>query len=332
MVNRRDKKCSIYDIDIYIEDFSVMEGRYQEKDYYMLQTLTLISSLETACITQSLVDKMAGDLNSTSQNQLYPSVAYDFALPAGMDGNKAKEIARTNIGSLPIDVIVQGTENRRKKLFLADMDSTIIGQECIDELADEIGVKDKVAAITVAAMNGEIDFVDALNDRVKLLAGLEDTIVSRVISERITINNGAREALAVMCSNQTHTALVSGGFTVFASVIAKEVGFHEFHANILIAEDGKFSGTVEQPVLGQQAKLDHLNRMAEDMKISLSETISIGDGANDLPMLMNSGTGIAFHAKPTVAAKADVVINHGDLTSLLFAQGYTKEDIDKAMA
>ena len=298
----------------------------------MPHILTLISSLGNACISEILVEKLAGELACRSPNWLYPSVACDFELPEGMDSSKAREIAKENIGGLPIDAIVQGSENRRKRLFLADMDSTIIGQECIDELADEIGVKEKVAAITVAAMNGEIDFVDALNDRVKLLAGLEDNIVSKVISERITINNGAREALAVMRHNKTHTALVSGGFTVFASEIAKEVGFHEFHANILITKDGKFSGKVEQPVLGQQAKLDHLNRLAGDMNISLSETISIGDGANDLPMLMNSGTGIAFRAKPTVAAKAEVVINHGDLTSLLFVQGYTKEDIDQAMA
>ena len=298
----------------------------------MSQTLTLISSLENACLTDGLIEQLSDDLQCPAYRILYPKVACDFPLPDDVTKNQALEIAKNLIGDLPIDVIVQTSENRRKKLFLADMDSTIIGQECIDELAAEVGVKDQVAAITEAAMNGEIDFEGALKDRVALLSGLEDGIVAKVMEDRITINSGAREALAVMRANGTHTALVSGGFTVFASEIATEVGFHEFHANILISENGKFNGEVAEPVLGQQAKLDQLNRMANEKQVSLSETIAIGDGANDLPMLMNAGTGIAFHAKPTVAAQADVIINHGDLTSLLFAQGYTKADIETAMA
>ncbi len=298
----------------------------------MSQTLTLISSLENACLTDGVIEQLSGTLQSPAYWILYPKVASDFQLPDDVTKNQALEIAKNLIGDLPIDVIVQASENRRKKLFLADMDSTIIGQECIDELAAEVGVKDQVAAITEAAMNGEIDFEGALKDRVALLSGLEDGIVTKVMEDRITINSGAREALAVMRANGTHTALVSGGFTVFASEIATEVGFHEFHANILISENGKFNGEVAEPVFGQQAKLDQLNRMVNEKRVSLGETIAIGDGANDLPMLMNAGTGIAFHAKPTVAAQADVIINHGDLTSLLFAQGYTKADIETAMA
>ncbi len=298
----------------------------------MSQTLTLISSLENACLTDGVIEQLSGTLQSPAYWILYPKVASDFQLPDDVTKNQALEIAKNLIGDLPIDVIVQASENRRKKLFLADMDSTIIGQECIDELAAEVGVKDQVAAITEAAMNGEIDFEGTLKDRVALLSGLEDGIVTKVMEDRITINSGAREALAVMRANGTHTALVSGGFTVFASEIATEVGFHEFHANILISENGKFNGEVAEPVFGQQAKLDQLNRMVNEKRVSLGETIAIGDGANDLPMLMNAGTGIAFHAKPTVAAQADVIINHGDLTSLLFAQGYTKADIETAMA
>ena len=297
----------------------------------MTNTLTLISSLENACISKALVSKIVDHLGS-QQKELYPRVAYDFDVAANVAYDALLNFLASEIASLPIDIIIQPQENRRKKLFLADMDSTIIGQECIDELAAELGIKDKVAKITEAAMNGEIDFEQALKDRVALLAGLEENIVSRVLDERITINQGAKEALAVMRANGTHTALVSGGFTVFAKEIASAVGFHEFHANVLQSEAGKFSGKVEEPILGQQAKLDQLNRLAAEKNLQLDETIAIGDGANDLPMLLSAGTGIAYHAKPTVAEQATVVINHGDLSAILFVQGYTKADIDAVMA
>ena len=297
----------------------------------MTNTLTLISSLENACISKALVSKIVDHLGS-QQKELYPRVAYDFDVAANVAYDALLNFLASEITSLPIDIIIQPQENRRKKLFLADMDSTIIGQECIDELAAELGIKDKVATITEAAMNGEIDFEGALKDRVSLLAGLEEAVFAKVLSNRITINQGAYEALAVMRAHGTHTALVSGGFTIFAKEIAGEVGFHEFHANELLSEDGKFTGKVAEPILGQQAKLDQLNRLANEKQIALSDTIAIGDGANDLPMLLSAGTGIAFHAKPTVAEQAKAIINHGDLTSILFIQGYRKSDIDKVMA
>jgi len=297
----------------------------------MTNTLTLISSLENACISKDLVNKVVAYLGN-SQNELYPSVAYDFDVMGNVAEEELMAFLRSEIADLPIDIVIQPQENRRKKLFLADMDSTIIGQECIDELAAELGIKEQVAQITEAAMNGEIDFENALKDRVALLAGLEENIVSKVLSERITINQGAKEALAVMRANGTHTALVSGGFTIFAKEIAHAVGFHEFHANILHTEEGRFSGKVKEPILGQQAKLDQLNRLASEKNLLLDETIAIGDGANDLPMLLNAGTGIAYHAKPTVAEQAKAIINHGDLTSILFIQGYTKSDIVKTVA
>ena len=297
----------------------------------MTHTLTTISSLENSCLTEALVSKISEALQVSQTRWLYPSVACDFDLQNSTDTAEEINLVRSIIGYLPIDVVIQNSDNRKKKLFLADMDSTIIGQECIDELAAELGIKDKVAAITEAAMNGEIDFEGALKDRVALLAGLEEAVVAEVLSNRITINQGAHEALAVMRAHGTHTALVSGGFTIFAKEIAGEVGFHEFHANELLIQDGKFSGKVAEPILGQQAKLDQLNRLANEKQITLSETIAIGDGANDLPMLMNAGTGIAFHAKPSVAEQAKVVINHGDLSAILFVQGYTKADIDAAM-
>lgn len=298
----------------------------------MTHALTLLTSFQNSCLTDAIAQKVSSALEGDNMQWLYPAVACDFSLQEMGNADDVKAMVQKTIGDLPIDIIIQNSENRKKKLFLADMDSTIIGQECIDELAAELGIKDKVAKITEAAMNGEIGFEGALKDRVALLAGLEEAIVAEVLSNRITINKGAHEALAVMRANATHTALVSGGFTVFAKEIAGAVGFDEFHANQLLTENGKFSGKVAEPILGQQAKLDQLNRLANEKQIALSDTIAIGDGANDLPMLMNAGTGIAFHAKPSVAEQAKVIINHGDLSSILFVQGYTKADIDAAMA
>ncbi len=301
-----------------------------ERKFAMQHMLTLISSLKNACISEALASSLSNKLGASSK-WLYPGVACDFELPKNVVKQEALKTTQEIIADLPVDIVFQPAQNRKKKLFLADMDSTIIGQECIDELAAEIGVKDEVSKITEAAMNGEIDFEHALNDRVALLSGLEESIVSAVLKNRIVINDGAKEALAVMRANNTHTALVSGGFTVFASEIAREVGFDEFHANMLLSQDGKFTGKVQMPILGQQAKLDQLGRLALEIGIELSYTIAIGDGANDLPMLMSAGTGIAFHAKPSVAAQAQIIINYGDLSSILFVQGYTKADVDKAM-
>lgn len=315
---------------VYKIGFCVIQWRVNE-GFRMTHILTLVSSFKNACLTEALVEEVSTALEVTATQWLYPSVACDFNLSATSNTDEVSALAQNIIADLPIDMIIQNSANRKKKLFLADMDSTIIGQECIDELAAELGIKDKVATITEAAMNGEIDFEGALKDRVALLAGLEEAVVAKVLSNRITINQGAHEALAVMRADGTHTALVSGGFTIFAKEIAGEVGFHEFHANELLIEDGKFSGKVAEPILGQQAKLDQLNRLASEKQIALRDTIAIGDGANDLPMLMNAGTGIAFHAKPSVAAQAKVVINHGDLSAILFVQGYTKADIDAAM-
>ena len=297
----------------------------------MPNILTLISSFKNACIDPSIISELKVSFGTEKPKILYPNVACEFMLPTSLDWDMAKIIAQKTIQDQPIDIVIQPSKNRRKKLFLADMDSTVIGQECIDELAAEIGVKDKVSAITEAAMGGKIDFEGALKDRVALLEGLKEDVVAKVLKERISINEAAKEALAVMRSHGTYTALVSGGFTVFAREIADTVGFHEYHANVLLSEGGCFSGKVAEPILGQQAKLDQLNRLAREKQIPLSDTIAIGDGATDLPMLMNAGTGIAFHAKPSVAEQAKVVIKHGDLSAILFVQGYTKADIDQAM-
>jgi phosphoserine phosphatase len=206
------------------------------------------------------------------------------------------------------------------------MDSTMIGQECIDELAAEVGLKEKVATITARAMNGEIAFEPALRERVALLKGLPISVVDEVIAKRITLTPGGPELLATMKSKGHYTALVSGGFTVFTSRIAATLGFDENRANTLLEDGGILSGFVAEPILGKQAKVDALNEISARLGISPEEAIAVGDGANDLGMLHLAGAGVALHAKPAVAAEAQMRINHGDLTALLYIQGYRKTD------
>jgi phosphoserine phosphatase len=202
----------------------------------------------------------------------------------------------------------------------------MIGQECIDELAAEVGLKDKVSQITARAMNGEIAFEPALRERVALLKGLPISVVGEVIAKRITLTPGGKELIATMKARGGYTALVSGGFTVFTGPIAAVLGFDENRANILIEQDGVLTGEVAEPILGKQAKVDSLLDIAGRLGISPNETIAVGDGANDLGMLGTAGSGVALHAKPAVAAEAKIRIDHGDLTALLYLQGYRKSD------
>lgn len=237
------------------------------------------------------------------------------------------EAARAAVGSAGIDVIVQLAEGRRKKLLLADMDSTMIRQECIDELAAEVGKKQHVAAITERAMRGEIAFEPALRERVALFEGLHPDTVLRVISRKITMTPGARTLVQTMRSQGAHTVLVSGGFTVFASVIAERIGFHESRANtLLLNENGRFSGLVAEPILGNEAKLEALRELRQTQGITASETVAVGDGANDLAMLQEAGLGVAYRAKPAVADATHARIEHADLTALLYAQGYRRDE------
>ncbi len=234
------------------------------------------------------------------------------------------------IADAPIDVVVQEAETRRKKFLIADMDSTMIGQECIDELADVVGLKDKVAAITARAMNGEIAFEPALRERVALLKGLPISVVDEVIAQRITLTSGGPELIATMKARGFYSALVSGGFTVFTSRIAATLGFDENRANLLIEKDGFLTGEVAEPILGKQAKVDALEEISARLGITPDDVIAVGDGANDLGMLGIAGSGVALHAKPTVAAQAKIRIDHGDLTALLYIQGYRKTDFTVA--
>uniref|UniRef100_UPI00273DEAEC phosphoserine phosphatase SerB n=1 Tax=Roseitalea sp. MMSF_3504 TaxID=3046716 RepID=UPI00273DEAEC len=224
--------------------------------------------------------------------------------------------------SMPADAT-----GRRKKMLLADMDSTMIGQECIDELAAEAGIKDKIAAITARAMAGEIAFEGALRERVALLEGLPATVIDHVIASRIALAPGARELVATMRANGAWCALISGGFTDFTARIAEQVGFDEHRANRLVHKDGRLSGTVHEPILGRQAKAEALLDIAARHGLTPADAIAVGDGANDLGMLELAGFGVAMHAKPAVAEQAAMRVDHGDLTALLYIQGYRADEI-----
>jgi phosphoserine phosphatase len=230
------------------------------------------------------------------------------------------ELERLGIAA---DICVQDSKTARKSLLICDMDSTLIGQECIDELADFAGVKDRVSAITERAMRGEIGFEGALEERVGLLEGLDLSVLQKCFDERISLNPGARTLCQTMKANGAVTAIVSGGFTFFTSRVAKLCGFKSDQANTLIEKDGKLTGKVGYPILGREAKydalIDHSNNNPND-------AVAIGDGANDLAMIEASGLGIAYYAKPAVAAAAHCAINHTDLTSALYFQGYKDAD------
>ena len=226
----------------------------------------------------------------------------------------------------PVDVIVQPAEGREKRLLVADMDSTLIGQECVDELAAYAGVGAHVAAITERAMLGEIAFAPALRERVALLGGLPESLIADVLRERITLNPGARTLAQTMRARGARVAIVSGGFHQFTRAIAERIGADEERANQLATEDGKLTGKVVEPVLGQDAKLSALKEMAAAMSLPLAATLAVGDGANDLAMLEAAGLGVAYRANPKVAAAAHARIDHGDLTALLYAQGIERKD------
>jgi phosphoserine phosphatase len=229
-----------------------------------------------------------------------------------------------DIRRFPIDAAVVSIHNRRKRLLIADMDSTMIQQECIDELGVEAGVGDRIKDITLRAMKGELDFEGALKERVKLLKGLDAGIIDRIIRERITYMPGGRTLIATMKAHGAHTALVSGGFTPFTSRVAAVLGFDEDQANELIIADGILTGEVGYPILGQQAKVDALRRITAKLGLDPADALAVGDGANDLAMLSEAGIGVALHAKPYVQEGSLIRINHGDLTALLYLQGYTK--------
>jgi phosphoserine phosphatase len=287
---------------------------------------TLVSRPEARAVPASLANMALQAAGASAVHWLAEDVACDLVLPRTSDIGEMTANLRSALASEPVDVVVQPAEGRRKKILLADMDSTMIDQECIDELADEIGVKDHVAAITARSMNGEIAFEPALRERVALLKGLDTAVVDRIIANRLTLAAGGRALVRTMRANGAWTALVSGGFDVFTSRIAAMLGFQENRANRLIEKDGKFAGMVTEPILGRAAKAEALLDIAARLALTTQDAIVVGDGANDLDMIRLAGTGVALHAKPAVAEQARIRIDHGDLTALLYLQGYRRDE------
>ncbi|CUH84439.1 phosphoserine phosphatase SerB [Thalassovita mediterranea] len=284
---------------------------------------TLLTNPAQVKLDPALVENLRNAWGGGDAVWLSADEAAEFTLET-LPGNQWDVWA--DLQTLGVDLIVQPLEGRRKKMLLADMDSTMIQQECIDELAAEAGIGERVADITARAMNGELDFEGALLERVGLLKGLPEAIIERVLAERITYMPGGKALLATMKANGGYAALVSGGFTAFTAKVAAELGFDENHANTLIVEDGALNGDVGRPILGKQAKVDQLERITAKLGIGEDEVVAVGDGANDLGMLSRAGSGVALHAKPSVAAQCQIRINHGDLTALLFIQGYARSD------
>ncbi len=245
---------------------------------------------------------------------------------AEVDTFERLEEFRSQLAGLPIDVAVLPKANRRKRLLVADMDSTMIGQECIDELGAMAGAGEAVKAITYRAMRGELDFSETLRQRVALMGGLDAGAIDAILRERITYVPGGATLVATMKANGAHTALVSGGFRQFTTAVAARLGFDSHQGNDLVIENGKLSGTVREPILGKDAKVTILQRMIRELSITEDDVLAVGDGANDIPMLLTAGMGVALHAKPRVRQQARVAIDHGDLTSLLYLQGYTRAE------
>ena len=286
---------------------------------------TLIVDPSNAPLSEAIVDRAAQALNGIERRRwLDEGVAVDLVFTGDL---KAKRAAlESALSGEPIDVIVQPLAHRRKRLLVADMDSTLIGQECVDELAARVGVGDRVAAITERAMRGDIAFAPALRERVALLQGLPETVIQDVLKDRITLSRGARTLVRTMRANGAYVAIVSGGFRQFTRAIRQRLGADEDRANTLMIEGGKLTGEVIEPILGEGAKLGALKEIAAAMGLTLDDTLAVGDGANDLPMLQAAGLGVAYRAKPKVAANAHARIDHADLTALVYAQGFARKD------
>jgi phosphoserine phosphatase len=289
-----------------------------------LLVATLVADADRSVLSDALIARAAQALPDFAEARwLAPGIAADLLFAGGgATLGRAGERLRAALAGEAIDVIAQPAQGRRKKLLVADMDSTLIGQECVDELAKRVGVGALVAAITERAMRGEIAFESALRERVALLAGLPVTVIDEVLQDAITVTRGARALVRTMRAHGAHTAIVSGGFAQFTGAIARRLGFDEHRANQLVIAGGRLTGRVDEPILGRDAKLATLRELRARRGLAADETLAVGDGANDLAMLEEAGLGVAYRAKPTVAAAANARLDHADLSALLYAQGY----------
>jgi len=292
----------------------------------MNNVLTLIGNPATGGLPRAAVALARGALDEagarmTPSDWLAPEVACDIGFD-GLTPEDGRAAVAQYLGDAGFDLHAGAVAGRRRRLLIADMDSTIISVECIDEIADYAGKRAEVAAITDRAMRGELDFAQALRQRALMLAGLDERALESAFAERVRLNPGARHLVATMRAHGAMTALVSGGFTYFTGRVRQLAGFDFDRANQLEIVDGKLTGRVAEPILGPEAKLTTLHALALECRVALAETLAVGDGANDIPMIQAAGLGVAYHAKPLVAAAAAARIDHGDLTALLYLQGY----------
>jgi phosphoserine phosphatase len=295
----------------------------------MDHVLTLIADPRRPVLDPDTIERVSSVLEAAgaipgTPGWLAAGIAADLPF-AGLSPAGAMASVRQTLDGQPVDAIAQPAAGRRKKLLVADMESTIIENEMLDELADFFGLRTQIAAVTARAMNGEIDFAEALRARIGLLKGLKTGLLDRA-AERIAYTPGAATLVATMRAHGAWCALVSGGFTHFTSIVRRTLGFDEDRANVLLVEGDTLAGAVAEPILGKEAKLATLQELARTRGLSAHETLSVGDGANDLPMLQAAGLGVAFHAKPSVAAAIAANVRHGDLTALLYAQGYRRSE------
>ena len=290
---------------------------------------TLVADPKKSPLSDALIARAAQALGAPSSPRwLAPGEAADLFF-AG-EPVACMAALRAALAGEPIDLFVQPAARREKRLLVADMDSTLIAQECIDELAAEAGVGARVAEITERAMRGEIAFEPALRERVAMLKGVPESLVGQVAATRITLSPGARALARTMRARGAHCVIVSGGFTQFTAAVAARLGMPEHRANALIVADGTLTGAVEEPIIGRSAKKAALREIAARLGLPIQATLAVGDGANDLEMLAAAGLGVAYRAKPAVAAAAHARIDHGDLTALLFAQGVARRDFAPA--
>jgi phosphoserine phosphatase len=286
------------------------------------QVLTLVADPFAAPLTAAVIVRMRDAAGGGDPVMLSPDEAVDIPLAAAPD----MDAVRAALDGAPVDAIVVPAEGRRKTLLVADMDSTIVAGETLDELADFAGLKAHIAAITARAMNGELDFKAALRERVAMLRGLPLDALEKTW-QRVRLTDGARELVATMRAHGAYAALVSGGFSFFTGRVAAHVGFDLHRSNTLLDDGAALTGNVAEPILDRDSKLDTLTRLAAERGLPLSATLAVGDGANDLDMLRAAGLGVAFRAKPVVAAQARARVDHAGLRAVLFAQGYRREDI-----
>ncbi len=294
----------------------------------MTHFATLITSPAVACLSDAPLALAAGALpNAGAPTWLAPGIAADipFAPPAGSDNTRWAQAVRAALGDDPFDVVVQAAGGRRKRLLVADMDSTLIEQECIDELADVVGLRAQVSDITARSMRGEIAFEPALLERVALLRGLDVAVAMRVI-DRITLMPGARTLARTMRAHGAVVAIASGGFTLFTAHVAHVLGAHHHHANTLEVVGGRLTGALREPIFGRAGKRAVLRGLRDELGLAPGQTLAVGDGANDLAMLEEAGLGVAYRAKPAVSAVTRARIDHGDLTALLYLQGYAADE------